>query len=158
MRDDDAGVPRHPASSSVDAPHAEALTAEFEGLERAWADALVRQDHVALDRLLAPDFALVVSAAPDRPVSRDVWLVQALGPYRVEHARIQRLHARVLADGLVAVSLLFEQRATMGGVDRSGTFFLTDIWRRGGARWEVVVRYSARPEPESASSRAVTGA
>ena len=135
----------------------DAVTAEFEALERAWAEALVRQDRAALEQFLAPDYALVVSAAPDQPVARDTWLAQALGPYRLEHFRITQLHARLLADGLVAVSLLFEQRATVGGIDRTGVFFLTDIWRRGGSRWEVVARYSARPEPASVSSRAVTG-
>jgi hypothetical protein len=132
------------------------LTAEFEALEQAWGEALVRQDRAALERFLAPDYTLVVSATPDQPVARDTWLAQAEGPYRIEHFRIERLRARLLADGLVAVSLLFEQRATVGGVDRSGVFFLTDIWRRGGANWEVVARYSAHPEPASASSRAVT--
>jgi Domain of unknown function (DUF4440) len=135
----------------------DALTAEFEALEHAWAEALVRQDRVALELFLAPDYALVVSAAPDRPVARDAWLAQAVGSYRIEHFRIERLRARLLADGLVAVSLLFEQRANVAGVDRSGVFFLTDIWRRGTARWEVVARYSAPPEPASVSSQTVTG-
>ena len=135
----------------------DALTAEFEALEHAWADAIMRQDEAALERLLAPDYALVVSTAPDQPVAREAWLAQAVGPYRIEHFRIERLHAHLLADGLVAVSLLFEQRPNVGGIDRSGAFFLIDIWRRGGARWEVVARYSARPELASVSSRAVTG-
>ncbi len=115
----------------------DAVTAEFEALERAWAEAVVRQDRAALDQILAPDYALVVSAAPQQPVARDAWLAQALGPYRLEHFRIQQLHARLLADGMVAVSLLFEQRANVGGIDRSGVFFLMDIWRRGGSRWDV---------------------
>ena len=135
----------------------EALRTEFEALERSWADALVRQDRVALEQFLAPDYALVVSAAPEQPVARDAWLAQALGPYRIEHFRILQLHARLLADGLVAVSLLFEQQANVGGIDRSGVFFLIDVWRRGGSRWEVIARYSARPEPASVSSRAVAG-
>ena len=60
----------------------DALTAEFEALEHAWADAVMRQDRAALERFLAPDYALVVSAAPDQPVARDAWLAQAVGPYR----------------------------------------------------------------------------
>jgi hypothetical protein len=135
----------------------DALTAEFEALEHAWAEALVRRDRAALELFVAPDYVLIISTAPDQLVARDAWLAQAVGSYRIEHFRIERLHARLLADGLVAVSLLFEQRASVAGVDRSGVFFLTDIWRRGTARWEVVARYSARPEPESASSQAVTG-
>ena len=135
----------------------DALTAEFEALEHAWAEALVRRDRAALELFVAPDYVLIISTAPDQLVARDAWLAQAVGSYRIEHFRIERLHARLLADGLVAVSLLFEQRANVGDIDRSGVFFLVDIWRRGAARWEVVARYSARPEPTSVSSRAVTG-
>jgi hypothetical protein len=132
------------------------LTAEFERLERDWAEAVIRQDRVALERLLAPDYALIVSAAPERTVPRATWLDQAVGPYRVRAHSTAGLTARPVADGVVVVSLVLALDASVGGVDRSLTFFVVDLWRRADAAWQVVARYSARPEEASASSRAVT--
>ena len=54
-------------------------------------------------------------------------------------------------------ALLLAVEASVGGVDRSTTFFIVDLWRRAPAGWRVVARYSSRPEEASASSRAVTG-
>ena len=142
---------------AVDTSGTMALAAEFAQLERAWADAVVRQDRAVLEGLLAPDYALVVSAAPDRPVRRATWLEQAVGPYRMRSYQIDALMARPVADGLVAVNLLLTIEASVSGVDRSVTFFIVDVWRRAENGWQVVLRYSSRPEDASASSRAVTG-
>jgi hypothetical protein len=43
---------------------ADTQATDFERLERAWADAVLQQDRIALERLLAPEYTLVVSAAP----------------------------------------------------------------------------------------------
>lgn len=133
------------------------LEQEFARLEREWADAAIRQDRATLERLVAPDFALVVSAAPERTVQRAMWLDQALGPYRVRSAQVSGLAVRQVADGHAAVSFLLSMEASVGGVERSSTFFIVDLWRRAEAGWQAVVRYSSRPEEASASSRAVTG-
>ena len=130
---------------------------EFERLERAWADAVMRHDRSALEQLLAPEYALIVSAAPARPVPRATWLEQALGPYRVCRYTIEGLAARSVTDDVVAVSLVLTTDASVGGVDRSMTFFIVDVWRRADTAWQVVQRYSALPETASASTRAVTG-
>jgi hypothetical protein len=57
---------------------------------------------------------------------------------------------------VVVVSSLATQRATAFGEDRSGTFFLTDVWRAtpDGA-WQVIARYSSYPEPATASADAL---
>jgi ketosteroid isomerase-like protein len=142
---------------TADTPNSTALVAGFVRLEREWADAVIRQDRDALERLLAADFALVVSAAPERAVPRAMWLDQALGPYRVRSAQVSGVAVRQVAADLASVSLLLAMEASVGGVDRSTTFFVVDIWRRASAGWQVVARYSSRPEEASASSRAVTG-
>lgn len=134
-----------------------ALAAELARLEREWVDAVMRQDGAALDRLLAADYALIVSTAPDRVVPRATWLDQALGPYRVRSAQIDGLAVRQVAADVATVSLLLTLEASVGGVDRSTTHFIVDVWRRVAIGWQVVSRYSARPEEASASSRAVTG-
>jgi len=141
----------------ADAPGSETLTVDFAQMEREWVDAVIRQDRSTLVRLLAADFTLVVSSAPDRAVPRATWLVQALGPYRVRSAKVDGLTVRQVVADLASVSLLLTLEASVGGVDRSTTFFIVDIWRRADTGWQVVTRYSSRPEEASASSRAVSG-
>ena len=59
----------------------------------------------------------------------------------------------------VAVSSLATQRATAFGQDRSGTFFLTDIWRAGAdGAWQVIARYSSHAEPATVSAHALYAA
>jgi hypothetical protein len=134
-----------------------ALAAELARLEREWVGAVMRQDGATLDRLLAADYALIVSTAPDRVVPRAMWLDQALGPYRVRSAQIDGLAVRQVAADVASVSLLLTLEASVGGVDRNTTHFIVDVWRRAAIGWQVVSRYSARPEEASVSSRAVTG-
>ena len=141
----------------TDNANAAALAAELAQLERTWADAVIRQDTIALEALLATDYALVVSAAPDRVVSRARWLEQALGPYRVSSAQISGLAVRPVSEDVANVSLLLALEASVSNVSRSTTFFIVDVWRHYPGGWQVVTRYSARPEEVSASSRAVTG-
>lgn len=133
------------------------LTAEFARLERVWADAVIAQDRATLEHMLAPEYCLVVSAAPDRPVPRASWLDQAVGPYRVRRAATHALAARQVGEGVVAVSLLLEMEASVGDIDRSMTLFIVDVWRRDADGWRVVVRPSSLPEAGAQSNRAVTG-
>ena len=82
---------------------------------------------------------------------------RAVGPYRVRGYTIDGLAARPVTDSVVAVSLVLATDASVGGVNRSMTFFIVDLWRQAGGTWQVVQRYSAFPEAGSASARAVTG-
>ena len=97
---------------------------DFGRLEREWVDAVIQQDRTMLERLLAADYVLVVSAAPDRAVPRATWLDQALGPYRVRSAQIDGLAVRQVAADVATVSLLLTLEASVGGVDRSTTHFI----------------------------------
>lgn len=144
------------AAHSGAGPAPETVRLQLEAQERAWADALVRRDSAALERLLAPEYVLIVSAAPERPVSRSTWLAQALGPYVIRSFRFERPYVRAQGN-VVVVSGHATQEASVNGADRSGTFFLTDVWTWREGRWQVLTRYSSHPEGSSASSRAVTG-
>jgi len=51
----------------------------------------------------------------------------------------ERYHAaRKLADNLAVVSLLLTQKATDEGRDRSGDFYLVDIWKKSGDQWQII--------------------
>jgi len=126
--------------------------------QEAWMAAWIANDRAVLERTLAPEFALVVSARPEARVDRAAWLRTAGTEYTCETFRYAGMQVRDFGD-VVVVSSLATQRATAFGQDRSGTFFLTDIWRVGAeGRWQVIARYSSYGEPATASAQALHAA
>ena len=128
-----------------------AVATEIGRLEQRWATALVQQDTTALQRLLAPEYALVVSAAPQGPITRAAWLA-TLPEYQTQSLTITGLTVRVLGD-LALASFIGDLAARVRGVERRGKYFLTDVWRRQNGEWRVIARYSSRPEEASRSTR-----
>ena len=133
--------------------HSQTL-AEILDLETRWMAAWRERDQATLESILAPDFALVVSAQPENQIDREAWLSQALGPYVCRSLEFRNATIRKIGE-LALFSAIARQDASVGGVDRSGEFFVTDVWRPTGDGWNVVARYSSLPEPHSDSSRAV---
>lgn len=120
--------------------------------------AWMANDRATLERLLAPDFALVVSARPEARVDRAAWLRTAGTEYTCEAFTYDGMQVRDFGD-VVLVSSLATQRATAFGQDRSGTFFLTDVWRiAADGAWQVIARYSSHAEPATASAQALHAA
>ncbi len=143
---------QHAAPPTLESSRA-ADTAHIAHLERAWADGLITRDSALLDGILAPDFTLIVSASPDRPFSRAVWFAQ-LREYRTDSLAIRDLHVREAGTDVLVASFVARLKATVRGEDRSGDFFITDVWRRQpNGRWQAAARYSSRPEGATASSR-----
>ena len=63
---------------------------------------------------------------------------------------------RELAPGLAIMSAIAGQVATLGDVDRSGAFFVTDVWRlQPDGEWRVSARYTSHPEAPGSSSEAL---
>lgn len=122
-----------------------------------WMRAWMEQDAAALEAILAPEYSLIISSAPEYLFDRAQWLATA-PRYICTRFAYRGVQFRQL-DGLVVMSSIADQQATMDGFDRSGSFFLTDIWRRGdtGEAWQVCARYSSRPGETDAGLRAMTG-
>ena len=130
------------------------LQAEVQAIATRWMQAWIEQDRDRLEAILAPDFALIVSAAPGRGMDRETWLRTCVD-YRCTSFEYRDVQIRDL--GSVAVmSAIADQQAALNGVDRSGSFWLTDIWRPAGSfGWQVCARYSSHPEAHGASSAAL---
>lgn len=129
------------------------IAAIVEQRSSRWMQAWVDQDRAVLEDSLAPDFALIVSANPSQPFERARWLATC-DVYRATSFRYRDVLVRELAPGLAVMSSVAEQVASMGDVDRSGSFFVTDVWRlEPDGEWRVCSRYSAYPEPLAASSQ-----
>jgi hypothetical protein len=100
------------------------------------------EDAGTMDRLVAPEFTQRVADAPERSLSREAW-GQRSGRYKIESLTQQHHAARRLADDIAVVSLLLNQRATVAGRDRSGDFYVVDIWKKHSDRWQLIARYSS---------------
>ena len=131
------------------------LTSTILARSDRWMQAWVAQDYATLEDSLAPDFALILSAAPDQMFPRDRWLATC-PTYRCSSFAYRDVTVRELAPGLAVMSSIADQQAALNGVDRSGSFFLTDVWRlEPDGEWRVCSRYSSHPEPAGASAQAM---
>jgi hypothetical protein len=113
-------------------------------LEQELADAALHgfKDTKIMERLVGPEFTLRVSDAPERSLPRSLW-GQPSGSYKIESIGQRHHAARKLGEDLAVVSLLLTQRATADGRDRSGDFYVVDIWKKKGDRWQIIARYSS---------------
>jgi ketosteroid isomerase-like protein len=133
------------------------LAALIERLSNRWMQAWIERDRVTLEALVAPDFELVASSIPGQRFDRQSWLETALGPYRCSVFRYRNVQVRDLGGGFAVMSAIAGQIAKLDGLDRSGAFFVTDIWRRNeSGDWQVRARYSSHPETAGASSAAMS--
>ncbi len=103
------------------------------------------QDRPALEKVMAPDFALVVATAPHYRFERADWIDLAIGPYRCSRFSYEHIQFHRLSPHIVAMSAIADQDASLGNEDRSGRFFVADLWKKGGSAWQVCARYSAPP-------------
>src|SRR3954451_7411034 len=89
---------------------------------------IVERDGEAAADVLDTDYALVLVQPVAAVVSRDRWLA-TLPEYVVHSYDVQESLIDVSGD-VAAVLHRAHMHATVGGVDRSGIFVVTDIWRR----------------------------
>lgn len=121
-----------------------------------WMQAWVDKDGETLERSLAPDFALVISAAPMQRLDRASWLATATTRYTATEFRYRDVQVRDLGNGTAVMSSIAEFTAEVDGVPRRGPLFIVDLWRQdSNGRWQVCARYTAPPEPAGASAAAV---
>ena len=130
----------------------------IEAAANRWMQAWVHRDAKVLEEILAPDFALVVSAIPSVRLKRADWLQTACTRYLASSFAYQDVQVRELGPGLAVMSSIAEFRAQIDGVPRNGPLFIVDVWRHDEGRWRVCARYSSSPEQPSPSAQAVASA
>jgi ketosteroid isomerase-like protein len=119
-------------------------------LERQWAHAMATGDLETLDAMVTRDFNLAIAAQgmPLQTTQREHWL-SVMPAYKIHEMTLDDIHANIYGD-IAVVTLLWTQKASVQGKDRSGTFFITDIWRKTDDGWKIAERHSSRPEPATA--------
>jgi hypothetical protein len=134
---------------------------QIPALAQQWMDAWIAQDRAALERFMAPDYALVGAAFAGRAMERATWLEVAIGSYVAQSCTFADPLVREISAGsprVAAMDAVWTQVAHNGEHDLSGRYWITDLWREGGPMgWQVVLRSSAALDALAASSRAFAG-
>ena len=120
------------------------LTKDLGQLEQRLGDLALHgfADARQMGEIVAPEFTLRTSDAPDRSLSRAQW-GQPAGGYRIDSLKEQHHAARRLTNDLAVVTFVLTQKATRQGEDRSGDFYVVDIWKQRDAGWQLIARYSS---------------
>ncbi len=119
----------------------------IETLERSWMRAWVSGDAKALKALTARNFRMVVGSKPSVILDSKSWIEAATTRYLCSAYRFGDIYVRDLGPMTVFATQLSIE-ATMDGHDWSGTYWVTDVWRKSRVRrnWRMVERIISRPE------------
>jgi len=120
---------------------------EIIDLEKSFAAAIKTRDTLQTKMFQADNYflAFTVQGMPIQIVPKQSWL-NLLKDYVTESYTIDDIKVNVYDNTAVAM-LMFTQKATVRGQDRSGQFVLTDIWYKGNKGWLITERHSSRPGP-----------
>ncbi len=115
-------------------------------MERQWAAAIQKQDVAAMSNFLSGRYFLAIGVQGEalKIVPREAWL-GTLKFYVTTSFKIDDIHVHVYGDTAVAL-MLYSQKATVKGQDRSAQFLITDVWIKEAGGWRVAERHSSRPE------------
>ena len=110
--------------------------------ERAWNDAILKQDVEAALQFLAPDYVLVgIRLTGSMILDRDSWL-KGLAAMRVHSYQAQVVRTRLYGDSGV-VSVVGSWHIVFEGREILENFLLTDVWSECSNGWKVVLRHSS---------------
>ena len=123
------------------------LTPEIETQENRWMRAWVQRDARALKSLTGSDFILLTGTKPPVILDQKSFIDAATTRWLCTSFRFGDIYVRrVGAIALFASQL--ELKSTLDGVDFSGTYWVTDLWRKGRVRrrWRIAQRVLSRPD------------
>ena len=101
---------------------------------------IAERDEVGAESILDPDYALELVHPVAAVVPRDRWLA-ALPDYVVHSYELEEQRIDVDADVAIVLHRV-RMQATVGGLDRSGVFILSDVWRLRDGGWRIWKRHS----------------
>ena len=117
-----------------------AVYPDLDATMEAFQLCIEQRDAVAAERLLHPEFALVLVQPTSAVMPRARWL-EVLPDYVIHEYAVQERHVDV-AEDVAAVLQRVRMRAMVLGQDRSGTLVISDFWRRSADEWRVWKRHS----------------
>ena len=147
-----ASTAQTPTSSPAQTP---AVTDELATLSQQWMEAVKQHDTKTLERLMGEDFTLVFTSQ-DMATPRPQWLSAAS---RIETKQFRYEHLKVVHYGkslAVVSAVLITDALVDGRPRRGGTVAVVDVWEKRVGKWQVVTRYSVRPEEIKLAAAAST--
>ena len=129
------------------------IAAEIVRLAHAWMDAARDHDEEALERLMAPEYRLVIMTLPaghHAVVERTAWIAETMRRtihdfvYTDSHVQVSGEVSVMTARSTSTATLAQDDGAAAPGATRTLRPHLTDIWVRRDERWQVVLRHSIR--------------
>ncbi len=136
-------APEHPEATPEEkrpASESRSYMELFTKLERDWTQAVQKKDKASLDEILAPEFTLRTSEDPENLTSRADWIKNILTSYDVRSWTQRATVIRAFL-GVAVVSFVQSEQVTIGGKDRSGEYFIVDLWKANHNKWQVAARY-----------------
>lgn len=113
---------------------------DLEQARRRFQRAIEERDGDAAQEVLDPDYALVL-VEPQRTIMPVATWLNVLDGYVIHEYHEEETVTDVVGD-LAVVMQRVGMRATVLGEDRSGTFVITDVWRRSSDGWRIWRRHS----------------
>ena len=132
------------------------LTPVIETMEHRWMRAWVNEDVRALKAITSRNFILLTASKPPAILDRPSWLEAATKRYLCSSYRFGDIYVQEVG-GLAMFAAPVDLKATMDGRDWSGTFFVTDIWRKGRVRrgWKLAQRILSTPDERPELAKAI---
>ena len=108
---------------------------------RAW----VQLDARALKSVTASDFILLTGSKPPVILDQKSWVDAATTRWLCASYRFGDIYVRRVGAVALFASQL-EMKATLDGADWSGTYWVTDLWRKGRVRrgWRMAQRVMSK--------------
>ena len=132
------------------------LTPEIETQENRWMRAWVQRDAKALKALTASDFILLIGSRPPVILDQKSWVDAATKRWLCTSYRFGDVYVRKIGNTALFASQL-ELKANLDGEDFSGTYWVTDLWRKGRVRrgWRMAQRVVSRIDDNARIAPAV---
>jgi uncharacterized protein (TIGR02246 family) len=124
-------------------------------LEREWAEALVKADMAALDRLMADDWSMTTWNGQTQTKAQSIEEIKS-GVVKFETANVDNLKIRTFGD-VAVVTLSQTEKSKNKGKDSSGRYLYTDVWVKRNGQWQAVATHGTKVEQPKQNKRA-TGA
>jgi hypothetical protein len=132
------------------------LTPVIETMEHRWMRAWVNCDIKALKAITSKGFILLMGSKPPAILDRPSWLEAAARRWHCSAYRFGDILVRSEAN-VALFAAAVEIEASLDGRDWSGTFWITDVWRKGRVQrgWKLVQRVVSRRDDDPQVAKAI---
>ena len=113
-------------------------------LEREWAEALVKADGAALDRIQADDWVMTSWDGQTQTKAQSIEEIKS-GVYQAASVNLDNLKVRTFGD-VAVVTLGQTEKSKYKGKESSGRYLYTDVWVKRNGKWQVVATHGTKVE------------